>query len=179
MRHQDLLHVVAAAAQIVGETEFVVIGSQAILASHPDAPETLLRSQEADLYPLRAPEKAERIEGALGDGSPFQQTYGFYAHAVGPETLKAPAGWQDRLVRVEIAPRPASKVRAVAYCLEPHDLILSKLAANRERDWEFAKDALAAGLVEPRILLERVRDLPLDAQSLESTVAALSGLVSR
>jgi hypothetical protein len=37
MRRQDLDHVVAAAAQIVGETEFVVVGSQSILGSHPDA----------------------------------------------------------------------------------------------------------------------------------------------
>lgn len=63
MRRADLEHVVAAAAQIVGEDEFVVVGSQAI-----------------------------EIEGAIGDGSHFHQTHGYYAHAVGPETAKAPAG---------------------------------------------------------------------------------------
>ena len=51
MQREDLLHVVAAAAQIVGEEEFVVVGSQAILGSYPAAPESLLRSQEADIYP--------------------------------------------------------------------------------------------------------------------------------
>lgn len=69
MRREDLYHVVAAAAQIVGESEFVVVGSQAILGSHADAPEALLRSQEVDIYPRSAPEKAIAIEGALGDGS--------------------------------------------------------------------------------------------------------------
>lgn len=106
MRLEDLHHV-------VGETEFVVVGSQSILGSYPDAPEALLRSQEADIYPLRA-----------------------------PETARAPSGWEARLVVVEVPPRPASRVRAVALCLEPHDLVLSKLAANRERDWDFAKEAL-------------------------------------
>ena len=48
MRRADLEHVVAAAAQIVGEHEFVIVGSQAILGSYPDAPPSLLRSQEAD-----------------------------------------------------------------------------------------------------------------------------------
>lgn len=102
MRREDLHHVVAAAAQIVGETEFVIVGSQAILGSFPKAPEALLRSQEADIYPRHAPDKAVMIEGALGDGSHFQQTFGYYAHAVGPETAKAPAGWEDRLVVVEV-----------------------------------------------------------------------------
>jgi hypothetical protein len=73
--------VVAAAAQIVSEREFVVLGSQSILGSHPDAPEALLRSQEVDIYPRRAPDKAIQIEGALGDGSYFHQTFGYYAHA--------------------------------------------------------------------------------------------------
>lgn len=128
--------------QIVRETEFVVVGSQSILASHPDAPEALLRSQEADIYPRRSRDKAIHIEGALGDGSAFHQTGEYYAHAVGPETAKASVGWEERLVVVDIPRRPDSEVRAVAFCLEPHDLVLSKFAANRERDWEFAEEAL-------------------------------------
>jgi hypothetical protein len=179
MQREDLYHVVAAAAQIVGESEFVVVGSQAILGSHPDAPDTLLRSQEVDLYPREAPEKAINIEGALGDGSHFQQAFGYYAHAVGPETAKAPLGWEDRLVVLEIPPRPASQVSAVAFCLEPHDLVLSKLAANRERDWEFAKDALDARLVESSILRERVGDVPVDAKLLKSITESLEALLQR
>lgn len=179
MRREDLHHVVAAAAQIVGETEFVVVGSQAILGSYPDAPEALLRSQEADIYPRRAPDRAIEIDGALGDGSPFQQTFGYYAHGVGPETAKAPLGWEDRLVAVEIPPRVASKVRAVALCLDPHDLVLSKLAANRDRDWEFAKEALAAGLVDGAILIERVGHLPVDTQLLALIEPSLRSLAQR
>jgi hypothetical protein len=179
MRREDLDHVVAAAAQIVGESEFVVVGSQAILGTHPDAPATLLRSQEADIYPRRAPERAIDIDGALGDGSAFQRAFGYYAHGVGPETAKAPLGWEDRLVAVEIPPRPASEVRAVALCLEPHDLVLSKLAANRDRDWEFAREALVARLVDSSLLLERVGDLPVDSGLVESITASLRALVER
>jgi hypothetical protein len=179
MRRADLDHVVAAAAQIVGECEFVVVGSQSILASYPDAPEALLRSQEADMYPRAAPHKAVDIEGALGDGSPFQQAFGYYAHAVGPETAKAPAGWEERLVAIEIPPRPGSDVRAVAFCLEPHDLVLSKLAANRDRDWEFAQEALAAGLVRARVLVKRVGDLPVHPALLASVTSSLQAIVKR
>jgi len=70
-------------------------------------------------------------------------------------------------------------VQALAFCLEPHDLILSKLAANRERDWEFAKEALAARLVDSSILLERVGDLPVSSELLESVTASLHALVVR
>ncbi|MCP9488846.1 MAG: hypothetical protein MSC31_03115 [Solirubrobacteraceae bacterium MAG38_C4-C5] len=93
MRREDFEHVIAAAANITGEDDFVVIGSQAILGSHPAAPDAMLRSLEVDLYPLRSPERADAIDGALGDGSQFHRTFGYYAHGVGPETAKAPSGW--------------------------------------------------------------------------------------
>jgi hypothetical protein len=166
LRRVDLEHVVAAAAQISDEVEFVVIGSQAVLAAD-DPPAELLRSMEADLYPRNAPEKAEAIDGSLGDGSLFHRTYGYYAHGVGPETAKAPAGWEDRLVFLDVPPRPASGKGATALCLEVHDLVLAKCARGEGRDWEFAEDALAAGLVSPDTLLDRVDDLPLPEDSRE------------
>jgi hypothetical protein len=49
MRREHFEHVVAAAANVVGEDDFVVIGSQAILGSYPDAPDAPLRSMEADV----------------------------------------------------------------------------------------------------------------------------------
>jgi hypothetical protein len=70
-------------------------------------------------------------------------------------------------------------VRVLAFCLEPHDLILSKLVANRERDWEFAKEALAARLVDSSVLLERAGDLPVSSELLESVTASLHALVVR
>ena len=179
MHRDDLHHVVAAAAQIADEQEWVVVGSQSILGSCPEAPPEMLRSMEADIYPRSAPEKAAVIEGVLGDGSRFHQTYGYYAHAVGPETAKAPAGWKDRLVPVVIPPRGRSTMRIVAFCLERHDLILSKLAANRERDWEFAANAIDAGLVELEVLKERVDLLPVPDELRELIARSLAAMRTR
>jgi hypothetical protein len=176
VRREHFEHVVAAAATIVGRDEFVVIGSQAILGPFPDAPPELLRSQEVDLYPHADPSAADLIDGAIGDGSAFQRTFGYYAHAVGPETAKAPTGWQDRLVRVEIPPRPRSDRQPVALCLEPHDLVLSKCAAGRERDWDFARHAIAAGLVEIPVLVERSQLLPVEPELREQIRARLTAL---
>jgi hypothetical protein len=167
-------HVIAAAADVTGLDAFVVIGSQAILGPIPDAPPELLRSQEADIYPLDAPGRADDIDGALGDGSPFALAYGYYAHGVGPETAKAPSGWQERLVAVAVPPRHGSARRPVAHCLEPHDLVLAKLAAGRERDWEFARGALAAGIVDGETLRRRAGDLPLPEDQLERIAAWLA-----
>ena len=166
MNREDWEHVIAAAAEVTGMDAFVVIGSQAILGPHPDAPEELLRSQEADIYPRDAPELADDIEGALGDGSAFAMAYGYFAHGVAPETATPPTGWQGRLIEIHIPPRVTSDRQPVAYCLEPHDLVLAKLAAGRERDWDFAELAIRAGLVSVEILLQRLEDLPVSAKQL-------------
>jgi hypothetical protein len=179
MRRDEFEHVIAAAAEVAEESEIVVIGSQAILGSVADPPETMLFSAEADLYPLRQPGKAELIDGSLGDGSFFHSTYGYYAHGVGPETAVAPAGWEERLLRVEIPPRVGQEVGPVALCLEAHDLVLAKCAAGRDRDWEFAREALAHGLVEVEELFRRLPDLPerADQAHIRKVLEGIAGTV--
>jgi hypothetical protein len=179
VRKPDFDHVIAAAASITGEDEIVVIGSQAILGTVEVPPGTMLRSLEADVYPRASPAKAEEIDGALGDGSQFQATFGYYAHGVGPETAKAPAGWEERLVRVEVPRRPGEDGHVVALCLEVHDLVLAKCAAGRDRDWEFASDALGAGLVDISDLLAAVAELPLDQAGRQRVRAMLEGTWAR
>lgn len=97
MQSEEFDHILAAAAEVTGEEEFVVIGSQAILGSIVAPPFALLVSMEVDIYPRHAPEAAIQIDGSLGDGSPFHTSFGYYAHGVGPKTAKAPLGRQARL----------------------------------------------------------------------------------
>lgn len=177
MRAHEFDHILGAAANVTGQAEFVVIGSQAILGSVDDPPEELLQSMEADLYPLANPADVDKVDGALGDGSPFHVAYGYYAHGVGPETAKAPTGWENRLVRREVRPRPGSDRLTVAWCLEAHDLVLSKCVAGRERDWDYAREAIAAGLVQGHILLELVNDLPLPDRQRDEVTAMLRSLI--
>jgi hypothetical protein len=161
MDRGQLEHVVRAAADVVEEEDIVVVGSQAILGAWPDAPGSLLRSIEADVFPKNATGKAIEIDGSLGDGSPFHETFGYFAHGIGPETVVAPAGWEERLVIIEVQPRSRSSVKPRAHCLEPHDLVLATCVADRDRDWEFARDAVTEGVVDKEVLLERVDDLPI------------------
>jgi hypothetical protein len=176
VRRAEFDHVVAAAAEVTGHEELVVIGSQAILGSHDEPPETMLESLEADIYPLHDPAAADLIDRALGDGSQFHLAYGYYAHGVGPETAKAPTGWQERVVPREVPARPGSSQPIVAWCLEPHDLVLAKCARGSERDWEYAAAALEAGLVERAVLLARAKLLPVSPEARGHVIGMLEGM---
>jgi len=175
---EEFEHVLAAAAAVTGHDELVVIGSQAILGSHGRPPESMLRSLEVDIYPLHDPDAADFIDGALGDGSQFHLAYGYYAHGVGPETAKAPRGWQERLIMRKIPPRVASTQTAVAWCLEAHDLVLSKCVAGRDRDWDYATEALKAGIVQAEVLRARAPDLPVADESRDHIEKMLHGIVA-
>ena len=109
---------IRAAAAVTNEYEIVVIGSQSILASVPAPPPELVQSMEADCYPLRRPELADLIDGAIGELSPFHERFGYYAQGVGPETAVLPDGWQERLVKLQNEQTDLK----LGWCLEPHDL---------------------------------------------------------
>lgn len=177
MRREHLEHIIRAAADVADDDEIVVVGSQAILATFPDAPPALLVSQEADVYPRNHPERATAIDGNLGDGSAFHEAFGYYAHGVGPETAKALEGWQERLVAVKV-PLQRGRV-ATGWCMEAHDLVLAKCAARRDRDWRYAEDAIRGGLVEPSELLWRAPGLPLASVDLDYVLEMLGALVQR
>ena len=175
MRRTELEHVIRAAAAVAEDEEIVVIGSQAILGQFPDAPDSLLISREADVYPRNHPERGDEIDGSLGDGSYFDSSYGYYAHAVGPETATLPRGWEGRLIEV----RNPNTGGATGWCLEIHDLLLSKCVAGRERDWEFVGEALRHGLVDAIELRGRVDDLPLSRGEIEAVRKAVDGIAAR
>lgn len=67
VRRVDLEHIIRAASVIADVDELIIVGSQSILGTFPNAPKELLVSQEVDLYPKLYPERAELIEGAIGE----------------------------------------------------------------------------------------------------------------
>ena len=54
------------------------------------------------------------------------------------------------------------KSSSSGWCLEIHDLIISKYVAGRERDLEFTSEAIQQGLVQEEILRERVSMLRVE-----------------
>lgn len=173
MTREQLEHLLRASATVVGDLvktppphRLIVIGSQAILGQFPRAPTQVLQSMEADVYPLDAPELADAIDGAIGEGSRFHDTYGIYAQGVGPRTAVLPAGWERRLVRIET---PAT-APGVGLCLDVHDLAVSKYVAGRPKDLDFNGALARSGLTSKEALLARLGDTDIDA-SLRRIVA--------
>ena len=82
MRRSDVAHILRAARALTNEREFVVVGSQAAHAGIAALPDAMQQSGELDLYPLRRPGLADVIESAIGEGSQFHATFGYYAQAV-------------------------------------------------------------------------------------------------
>ena len=157
MKRSDLEHILRASREVTGENEFIVVGSQAILSLFPDAPRVLRQSMEADLYPKYRPDLADAIEGSLGRYSLFDQTFGYFADGVSPETATLPNGWADRLIALS----NENTGGAVGWCLGPHDLAFSKLAARREKDLSYVAALLRHKMVRPsrlQKLIESVAD---------------------
>jgi hypothetical protein len=155
---------IRAAGAIAQDRQIVVIGSQAVLGQFPDAPAALRMSMEADVYPKNLPQRAELIDGSIGEGSFFHEQFGYYAQGVGPDTARLPAGWETRLVPVSNPNTGGIE----GLCLEIHDLALSKYVAGRDKDLNFTRELARHHLTDHSTLLERLR-----ATTLEPALARL------
>jgi hypothetical protein len=86
MTREQLEHLIRVAADIAQDDEIVVLGSQALLAQFPDAPPSLRVSVEADVYPKNRPERADLIDGSVGEASAARRT----SNSCAPSS---PMGW--------------------------------------------------------------------------------------
>jgi len=130
-------HICRAAAAVAGVNKVYVFGANAII---PWLFQMGYQIPLPDFAPSReldvsvGDEKMDTlIDGSIGELSAFDQTFSVYAHAVSLAAFQAPANWQQRTgKRVE----PVSGVEIIVP--HPHDLIISKLAAGRPKDFDFA-----------------------------------------
>jgi hypothetical protein len=154
MTREQLEHIIRASAAIAGIEDIIVIGSQSVLGQFPNAPAELLVSREADVYPMEHPERGDLIDGSIGEGSPFERQFGYYAHGVDDSTAILPAGWRDRLVVVSNANTRETR----GWCLEVHDLAIAKYVAGREKDVLFTKALAKHAMTRSDVLLQRLRN---------------------
>lgn len=152
MKRHELEHVLRASAAITNDNSFVVIGSQAVLLPFPDAPTELLLSNEVDLYPSMHPERADLIDGAIGQLSMFHDTFGYHADGVGPETATMPDDWMTFAKLYYIG-----ELTVVSPDL--HDLAVSKCVAGRDKDALWVAALLRHRMIDSNRLQERLRSL--------------------
>jgi hypothetical protein len=163
VNREQLEHVLRAASQTAGDRDVLVIGSQSILGAFPDGqlPPPATASMEVDVAFFEDPEdrKADQVDGAIGELSPFHETFGYYAQGVSVSTAVLPQGWRDRLIRVDTANSAPGR----GHLLEPHDCVVSKLVAGREKDHAFADALIRSRLIDPQVIATRIEtvDVPL------------------
>lgn len=164
MRRDELEHILRAAARIAHDDDIRVVGSQAILGSfgEDELPDAAYASIEVDLTFYDDPDndKSDAVDMHIGEGSAFHEMYGYYAQGVDISVAHLPDGWVDR-VRVYVGDAADG---ARAHCLDPCDLVVSKLVAGREKDQEFAHALLAEGLIRAETLIERAAQLPQEPE---------------
>jgi hypothetical protein len=170
----DLVHAIRASTQIVGQSEVIVVGSQAVLASwdEDELPTEVTRSTEIDVCPMHdddAETLADRLDGAIGELSSFHDTHGFYIQGVGRRTALLSAGWVDRLVPV-VADRATGHT---GFCLEVHDLCAAKLLANRTKDHVYVTAMIAESFVDPNVIWDRVVATDTDATRIAAATSWL------
>ena len=160
MNRSQLEHIIRASAAILGTDQFVIVGSQSILGAYPSVPRALAESVEADLYPIDEPANAEVLSATIGEESHFHGAFGVYADGVSEETSILPAGWRDRLVKVQ----NENTNGAIGWCLDPTDLAIAKHIAGREKDIHFTAAMAHHGMIDESAFVERLEtvDIPPD-----------------
>jgi hypothetical protein len=172
VRREEFEHAIRAAGAVLGRHEVLVIGSQALHASvEGELPPEASRSIEVDVAVLQGDPDgrlADLIDGSIGEASMFHATFGYYAQGVIESTAVLPAGWQGRLVRFE---SPGTN-GVVAWCLEPHDLWVSKAIVGRPKDLEFCRAVAEDGIVDAAQLRDRLANVPALDPRVRGAVAA-------
>lgn len=158
MNREQLEHAIRSACEVSGDNELYIFGSQAILGQFPQADEKLTRSIEVDASPKNKPEAVDKIDGALGENSPFHHTHGFYVHGISIKTAYLPEGWEKRTNKVH----DYMDENKIGWCVEAHDLAASKLIAYREKDISFVRILLIEKLIRAKTLENRLKMIKTD-----------------
>ena len=139
MNREQLAHVLRAASGIVDDPDILVIGSQSLLASYDEEelPLAATTSMEVDLAYFDDADdlKADIVDGAIGELSPFHESFGYYAQGVSVRTAVLPTGWRDRVIHCPAtrlgARTPLFSNRTIAWC--PSSSLAERRTAHSPR----------------------------------------------
>lgn len=151
MNLSHIHHVLTEAKKITSHIDYVIIGSLTALGISVPPPDEMVRSIDVDLYPKDDPARASEIAALIGQGSAFEDEYGYYVDAASPELPTLPDGWEDRFVIHDFG-----DVRALF--LELNDAAISKYARGEIRDRIWIKEGLKANLLSMPTIEYRLRE---------------------
>jgi hypothetical protein len=156
VRRDDFREALRRASEITADRDLVVIGSQSLHGSFNMAvlqeQAVLTLSMEIDVLTADDPD-GNKVFALLARGGAHA---GAEIDGVDITTSALPEGWVDRLVPFPLDDTPEA---VIAWCLDPHDLVVAKAIAGREKDWRFIRAAVSATLVDPQECLQRMAHL--------------------
>jgi hypothetical protein len=168
VKREDLRRLFSKARALSGETDYVVFGSLAALGYAGDVPARMAVSLDVDAYTRGDPGRVFALARALGQGSVFEAQHGYYLDPISPAVATLPAGWEERLVRIELEPRLA------VWFLEPNDAAVSKYARMEPRDREWIRAGLQGRILSLPVIESRFAQTTfLDAVEAERARKAL------
>ena len=153
MQREQFHELLARAAKVCGRQEFVLFGSQTVHALTSTPPVEVLVSVECDFWFQDEPQVVSQLVSELGKDSSFAKAAGVYADPLPPDLPMVPKDWEQRLLTYSFS-------NVTARCLEIHDLIVTKLAAGRLKDYEFIAAVLMAKLARPDEVQRRIQTFP-------------------
>ena len=173
MRKQSLFELTSEVRKIIKELPLIV-GSQAIFAVTDFPPEIVRKSVECD-YLLQKDLANLRplLTEKLGIFSDYQQRTGFFADILGLATVVLPTDWEKRLIELK-----NNKSETIAFCVEIHDVAVSKLMAGREKDFEFLQVSFQSDYLNVETFVERVKMI-LNSPSSEALLPRVKNLIKK
>jgi hypothetical protein len=121
------------------------------------------------------PEMTDTVDSLLGESSNFHDLNGYYVHGLDVSSLPLAKDWLERCHKIHID-------AYTAYCLDVHDLAVSKLIAFRQKDLEFVRDLIRERYVQPVRMLGLLNSLALSLPMrqriedwIDKTTRALTG----
>lgn len=153
MNREQLHALLAQAKAIVHHTDFVIVGSLSILGAVSDPPRTMVMSIDVDTYLKNDPQRTYELAHALGQGSVFEDEFGYYLDPVSPNLPSFPEGWQDRLIPLDFGD-------VKAFFVEPNDVAVSKYMRGEERDLRWLLAGLKSGLLHMDTIERRIASAP-------------------
>jgi|GEM_PF-1170727 len=180
----DLLRAARSVAEHFSAERVIIVGSQAILLTWPDAPVVMKITPEIDIYPennrdweARNPgfEASEEISVLFGEMSQFHQRFGFYLDGVDENTARMPPDWMDHSETMEIDVYGRT---VIVVCPSIEDVIVAKLHRLVEKDVNFIKACAAARPMDRVRILQRFRATGPDQVLIDRAESLFASLVS-
>lgn len=167
MDRNDIGRLLIEARRVVGEDDFVIVGSMSILGKTATPPASMTGSTDVDLFPRDKPDLAFRLETDLGMGSSFHKRQHYYADPVSPWLSTMPHGWQYRMTMVDVAPNLR------AWFVDPDDAAISKYARGQKRDRAWVRTGLEAGLISLATIERRLEDTVMEPDERHRVVQSI------